>query len=199
MNKYRLSEQVKQIVGGIATTQSLLVYVDQAFSAVVRNRLFADKRTGEGYGVDGSFIYSFDNQDVSLDSDKNMYYCTVPSTYVGLPSESGIHHVSLQQSQNSAFTRLPNGYYSLLNNLLVAGDARMQQSFFVENNRIYFPFMSIINDPEKVLIKLVCALDGIDTETEIAIPPDVQGEIIQYAVQLFQAKTRLQDAKKETE
>ena len=58
-------------------------------------------------------------------------------------------------------------------------------TFFVENDKVYLPTIKIDTADKKILIKLVVALEGIDEQTSIAIPPDIAMEIVQLTTQMY--------------
>lgn len=185
--KRRIAEQAKRVLGLDIPIQELILFASQAYAFVVKKNWWTNKNQGEN-DINGSFIYSFDDIDISFDSNKNLYYATIPSSFLGdIPHEMGIPHVSYSESYNKPFIRLSNGQPALFRNLqssLMGGN----DTFFVENTRVYLPDMKEVNEDKKLLIKLVIGLQGVDVDEEIAIPPDIELEIINMTVQLYGSK-----------
>lgn len=194
ITKLRISEQAKKIIGGTVSLQALLVYVDQAFSWVVRKRVFQDKAEGEAAILNGNFIFTFPHNTVQLDTDQNLYYATLPSSYIDLPNELGVYGVSLPKSPDQQFVLIKSGYFGMLKNLAIE-NLEGNTPAYVEGNRIYFPYMNSAEPFTDVMIKLLCSLEGIAPDTQINLPPDIQMECIEKTVELFMGKTQLKDAK----
>lgn len=192
-NKLRIAEQSRRIIlGGNPSAndsplpQELIVFVEQALAYAVEKRLYQNMAQGEA-DIDGTLVFTFKDQAVTNDEDLNMYYCAIPAPFISLPAERGIKLVSSMQSQNYPFIRIPNGSIGLFSGLQSDGmDGR--NTFFVDNNRLYFPKMTASNANETVLIKLVCSLGGIGDLDDLAVPPNIELEIVQMAVQLYGAE-----------
>ena len=186
--KRKLAEQVRLILGGKPSFQECILATNQAYGYVVRTNWWANKNQGEN-DINGNFIYAFDNNDILKDTNKNLYYSVIPSTFLGnIPHEMGIPHVSYQQSYDKPFIRLTNGQPALFRGLQ-SSNFEGNDTFFVENDKIYLPTINISTScTAKLLIKLVVALEGLDDETEISIPPDLQWEIVSNAVSLYSNK-----------
>lgn len=183
-SKRRIAEQVKRILGVDAPIQEIILLTSQAYAFVVKKNWWNNKREGEN-DVNGNFIYSFDDISISLDSTKNLYYATLPSSFLGdLPHEMGIPHVSFVESLTTPFIRLANGHPALFRGLQ-SEKMGNNDTFFVENDKVYLPTMTAVNSDKKLLMKLVVGLQGIGDEENIAIPPDVELEIINTTISLY--------------
>lgn len=184
--KLKLAQQAQMILGGKPLLQEMILATNQAYAYVVRTNWWTNRNEGEIDSINGNFIYAFKDNDIVLDSDVNLYYSVIPSTFLGnIPHEIGIPHVSYMQSVNKPFIRLTNGMPALFQGLQ-SSNFDGYDTFFVENNRIYLPTIDIsVACKAKLLIKLVVALEGLDEQTEISIPPDIQWEIVNLAVKLY--------------
>lgn len=201
--KYRIAEQCRNIITGLKSPddskvsyQELMVFVNQAFAYAVKMSLFANKKEGET-DINGTFIYPFDNVAIALDSDKNMYYAELPAAYIDLPVDMGFQHISWQQSQDDPFVLLRNGHLGLFKGLQ-AETMQGRNTAFVENNKIYLPKVTSDYADKTLLIKLAVALDGIAEDEQIAIPPDIEYQIIQMAVQMYSVEQQRQLDQTET-
>ena len=186
--KRKLAEQVRLALGNKPTMQECILATNQAYGYVVRTNWWTSKNEGLT-DVNGNFIYAFDNNDILKDTNKNLYYSIIPSSFLGnIPHEMGIPHVSYQHSYNKPFIRLTNGQPALFRGLQ-SENMEGNDTFFVENDKIYLPTIDIkVSCTAKLLIKLVVALEGIDDETNILIPPDLQWEIVNMAISLYSQK-----------
>jgi hypothetical protein len=182
---YKIAEQAQRRIAGGQTSsdtavkiQELIIAAQQAFAQIVKINLFNNKKDGEYY-VNGAFIYSFDNVPVLYDSQKDLYYSELPSTYIALPHEMGISQVSSMKSQFKAFVRVNPNFLTQSYGLKISG-LLGHKGYWSENNKLYYTNMDKINANDNVLIKLVVGLDGLDPyEDEIGIPPEIQEQIVQ--------------------
>jgi hypothetical protein len=183
--KLKLAQQAQMLLGYKPSIQEMILATNQAYAYVVRTNWWANKNQGEN-DINGNFIYAFKDNDILLDADVNLYYSVLPSTFLGnIPYEMGIPHVSYMQSLNKPFIRLSNGMPALFEGLQ-SSNFSGYDNFFVENNRIYLPSIDTSTAcTSKLLIKLVVALEGLDEQTEISIPPDLQYDIVQLAVKMY--------------
>lgn len=204
--RYKLAEQaLREINKGNQgpnediQVQDLLIAVTQAFGSAVKSSYFINKADGVSE-VSGTFIYSFKNQPVILDADLNVYYTELPSSYIDIPNESGIEYVGTMlsgsdvQSQSEPMVRVPNGFVQLSRNLAVE-NLQTRKGFYVEGNRIVYIRMTPEQAALNVLIKLAVSLEGIDEDTLINIPPDIQDQIITSVVQKYLVVKQLPEAK----
>ncbi len=187
-SKIRIAEQSRLLLGGKPSLQELMLYANQAFATVVMENWWANKSQGEN-DINGNFIYAFNDNDILLDTPKNIYYSVLPSSFLGnIPHEMGIPHVSYMESYNKPFIRLSNGMPALFQGLQ-SSNFDGNDTFFVENNRIYLPTISTSTScTSKLLIKLVVALDGINDQEQISIPPDIEAKIVAMCVAMYSQK-----------
>lgn len=183
--KLKLAQQMQMILGYKPSIQECMLATNQAYAYVVRTNWWTNKNQGEN-DINGNFIYAFDDNDILLDSSKDLYYSIIPSTFLGnIPHEMGIPHVSYMQSLTKPFIRLTNGMPALFQGLQ-SSNFDGYDNFYVENNRIYLPSIDTSTScTAKLLIKLVVALEGLDEQTEISIPPDLQYDIVNLAVKMY--------------
>lgn len=188
---YKIAEQIQRMIsGGQPTTdtavkiQELIIAVQQSFAYAVKMNLFENRREGE-YDVNGAFIFTFDDVPVLYDTTKNLYYSELPTTYVALPNEMGIVQVSSMKSQFKGFVRVNPNFLSQSFGLKIAG-LLGNKGYWAENNKLYYVNMDKVNSNDKVLLKLVVGLDGIDPyEDVIGLPPEIQDQIISAVYQKY--------------
>lgn len=189
-NKYRLAEQVRNIiVGGKSTAdvevsiREIIIFVSQAFASIVSRKYFEGKNEGESF-VNGNFIYSFEEK-VLKDSAKDLFYSVLPATSVILPHDMEVYQVSRVKDQKNPFVPVSSGFLGLTEGL-ESGQLEGRIGYFVENGRIYYANMEQINKVENVLMKLVAPIGSVEDEDDINISDNVQLEIVTMAVQIYQ-------------
>lgn len=188
---YKIAEQAqRRIAGGQPSAdtavkiQELILAAQQVYAQIVKTNLFENRREGE-YDVNGAFIYTFKDVPVYYDSNLELYYAEMPSTYIALPNEMGIAQVSSMKSQFKNFVRVNQNFLSQSYGLKISG-LLGNKGYWSENNKLYFVNMDKLNANDNVLIKLVVALDNIDPyEDEIGLPPEVAQQIVQMLYQMF--------------
>lgn len=184
MTKFRIAEQIRRELNlTFEYQQELMILVNQAFAKIVRARLFENKNLTGEMEVNGTFIYPFE-VDVQKD---DMHYCLFPSTAVDLPMNMGLYHVSLTESPDEPFVVITDGQYGLFKGLQ-AENMNGRKRAFPLNNKIYFPDFKDSDNIQKVLVKLVVALNDLPEDEELALPPDIEFDIIQTVVGVYKQK-----------
>lgn len=188
---YKIAEKIRVILGKRVDMQPLIDSVVNAYATIAKTAWYENKKEGDG-AIDGVFIYGFKNLVPEIDCDVNLYYIDVPSSYLRLPNELGINQVSFMQGQNNAFVRVGSGSFGIYA-AIKAGLLGSNQTYFVEQQigegqRMYFPKMTI-NNIGNILLKLTIALDTVDVEEELNIPPNIVTDIVNMVVQIYSPKT----------
>ena len=181
---YSIAEKCKYIAGK-GNLQAISSMVIDAYATVVRNSWFENKAVDLNE-VDGVFIYTFKNLVPQLDSDLNYYYIEKPSSAIRLPNELGINQVSFMQGQTSPFARINAGSLGLWSNLKSYALGGLQ-TYYEEGTRMYFPKMNQSTNGN-ILLKMAIALDTVDVEEELLIPPDVVDSIVSLVVEKLNPK-----------
>lgn len=181
---FMLAEKAKDILGK-GDIQALASACIDAYAVVVKQGWYENKQDGTSE-VDGAFVYTFKNVAPILDLDLDKYYAVIPSSYVRLPHEMGINYVSLMANQNKPFMRLNSGSIGMWSNLKsnVLGG---HQTYYVEGIRMYFPKMTNVSNGN-ILLKLSIALDNVDVDETLNIPPDMASMIVDMVVAKYQPK-----------
>ena len=81
---YKISEQCRVITDKRVSIQVLLEAVKNAYAAVAKKQ-FYDNTTFDSTELNGSFIYTFPKVVPEFDCDRDMWYLTIPSSYLELP------------------------------------------------------------------------------------------------------------------
>lgn len=196
INLSTIAEQCRLILSGGKITadfrpseQEMILFARQAFSTLVRLSFFENKKEGDSF-VDGGFIYTFDDVEVSKDLNKDLYYSELPSSTIVLPQEIGIYQICPMKNQGDFYIPLRNGFNALMQGLDV-GQLEGRFGYYVEGKRIYYTFKPV-DAPESVMMKLVVALDQLTGDDMIFMPKDMELMIVQQAVQLYQVEKGIQ-------
>jgi hypothetical protein len=180
----KIAEQCKFILGA-GEIQPLIASVIDCYSTAVK-REFYENKAEDFSEIDGAFIYTYgkDNSLVpALDSATEMYYITIPSSYVRLPGEYGINSVSFIKGQTKPFIRVGASSVGMWSNLL-ANVMGGHQTYFAEGTRMYFPKMTNMTNGN-IMMKLTVALDSVDVDEELNIPRSVVDVVVNMVVAKF--------------
>lgn len=180
---YKIAEKCILIVPKVPI-QALLSSVVDVYASMAKKEWYENKADGVSE-VDGTFIYTFGKSSPlvpEVDTDTDLYYITIPSSYLRLPHEMGINSVSFMKEQNYPFVRVTST--GLWNNLKANV---FKQTYMVEGNRLYFPKMTSVNKGN-ILLKMAIALDTADVDQQLNIPPNMVDEIVNIVVAKYQPK-----------
>ena len=98
---YKIAEKCILIVPKVPI-QALLSSVVDVYASMSKKEWYENKADGVSE-VDGTFIYTFGKSSPlvpEVDTDTDLYYITIPSSYLRLPHEMGINSVSFMKEQN---------------------------------------------------------------------------------------------------
>lgn len=186
--KYRIAEQIlfhlnKRSTDTDISMQELMLRVAQGLSYLARTRYFISKQY-DVEDIDGSLVYTFKNIAVSYDNDMDEFYCELPATTMSFPYGLGIKQISPMKNPKYFYVPVSNGFLGLYSGL---SSSNLENSigYYVDGYRVSFVNMSGSNNPAEVIIKQILPLDGIDEDTPINIPMDMQDEVIKYVVSLY--------------
>ena len=197
-SKYVLAEQVIRILKGGTPNddvnidvREVAMYIEQAFSNIVRSRLFSDKHSDVEW-LNGSYLYTFKNVEVVKDDDLDMYYSLLPATAIDLPNDTGVQYVGYMKNQKEAIRPVPPNFQSLFSGL-AAFNLEGAAGYYVEGNKIYYVNWDGALDACKVLIKMMVSASSdeeshafaIDECNFTSIPLDMQEEIIRRTVEIY--------------
>ena len=185
-----IAEQVRSILGR-GNLQELIQACKNAYASAVASAWFGSRDNGVSE-VNGSFIFTFNDVKPELDIQTDQYYILIPSSYVELPHEYGINHVSFMHSQDKPFVRLPPSSFGLfagLKSSVMGGN----QVFSDEGNRMYFPKMVendvfVNSEVRGMLLKLTVALDTADADEPLNISPLMQDMIVTNVLSKYQIR-----------
>lgn len=197
----QISEQIMLILGkrgedSDVDVREIRLAVRQSAAQAVRMRWFEGKNT-DGFGeVDGSLVSKFDNEPVVMDGEE--FYTTMPANPVDIPGGVGIRSVAPMKGLKQPYRPVPNGFCGLHEGL-ESFSLEGRIGFFLDGDRIYYVGMSEDNKPDNVRISMVLGIDSLEDDQEINIPSDMQGDIINYVVQLYSAYKQDDDSNDSTD
>jgi hypothetical protein len=179
---YNLAQQIQSKTGGKGTWQELISDVKKTYAFVVKQIWYENK--GQGVGeVDGAFIIPFLNQQPIINTTTNTYYIDLLSSYVTLPQEGGVVSVSYMGSPNTNFVLTNAGSVGRLSNI-TAGVMGGRQLYYIEGMKMYFPRMNRATSLP-LITRFAVALDNVDVDESLNIPPDVQEQIVNLCIQKY--------------
>jgi hypothetical protein len=192
MTLVNLAEQCFAILKK-GTIQEYIQAVKNAYGTIVKKHWYEAKADGVDE-VNGSFIVTFKDIKPELDVHTNKYYIIIPSSYLELPNQMGVNHISFMNGQDMPFALLPSGISGLLTNLkaFAMGGNQLAE---IEGNRMYFPKMKSVDvnvrdEVRGLLLKLSVAFDGYDDDAQLNISPTISDEIVSIVVEKYQAKEK---------
>ncbi len=184
---YRIAEQCKLITEDRVSIQALIEAVKNAYATAAK-KIWYENTQFDSTEIDGSFIYTFNKVIPELDCDRNMWFTTIPSSYLVLPHQMGVVWVSYMQDRRS-WTLVPNwGIFESLQASVMGG----RNPYEIEGNKMWFPKMTSQNKGP-LLIKLAIALDQIDVEEELNIAPNIITDVITLVTQPYMVKVQPDD------
>lgn len=183
---YKLAEKAYSILEK-GDMQALIEACQDAYAVVAKREYYENKQDGVGE-VEGVFFYSFGKTTTitpELDSVVDKYYISVPSSYLRLPCEAGINMVSYLKGQSKPFVRISAADEQALN--LLGSCMGGRQPYYVEGAKMYFPKMTAdLVGP--IFLRMAIALDNVDPEENLNIPPNLQSMIVDMVVAKYQPK-----------
>lgn len=185
-----LAEQCLNLINGGHITSDIqfsfnqaVIAVGQARDYLLRSLYWENKKLGEG-DIDGAFIRDYDNQDVTFDTTKNMFYSDLPAQVVGLANDMGVYQILWQEDQTTSFLRIPNGTLSLTSGLQVS-EFSGKIVYFKEGTKIYFPKLKRRDNPGKVLMKLIPSSASLTEDDYSYMPAELEMQVIQAVVNMY--------------
>ena len=139
-----ISEQIIRILAGgdrniddfEIDIREVELMVSQAVNYFVKQNLFQNISQGQ-HNVDGQYIATFKNVKINFDLDTELSYITLPSSYISLPYDRGIHQISLMKDQFNVFIPIRNGAVAVFKNS-PAGRLENKVGFWPEQGLVYF-------------------------------------------------------------
>lgn len=189
MTRVILVEQILSLLaggrdarGGRWAFQEIALTVNECRNRLARDYFYLTLKGGDSY-IDGAWLSTYEDVDVLFDSNKKLWYSTLPATPIALPDGKGIHMVTYMKDQWNVFIPLRNGAMWMFGE---SGQMDLQGNtgYFQEGNKIYFPNYQS-NGYDKVLIKEVADSTSIADDEYFACPPDVYEEIVQTVIKMY--------------
>lgn len=163
-------------------------FVTDAASLFIRNEILANKGQGER-AISGQYIATFKNIDVSLDADLNLYYSTIPVSYMVLPNDMGVFQISEMKNQFTPFNLIRSGDISIY-----SGKASLLEGNRIhcwnEKNTIYYVDNMADKGITKVLMKLIVSDASNINSDAVFIPAEMSLSIIERVMPLLGLQMR---------
>lgn len=185
-----LSEQVERRLGKITEDSDLLrpeimLALRQRVAVKVFQRFWQTKND-DLIDIDGGLIHAFKNIPVLKDDSDDLYYSTLPSSYVALLYGGGIKQVSPTKDHKTVYVPVKNGFSGLYKDL-EGGDLEGQIGYYPEQDKIYYENMTGANNPPTVTIKLTAPVN-LPYNTKVNISSEMQAEVIEEVVAMYAPK-----------
>lgn len=189
MTRSTLIEQILSLLdggrsprGGRWRFQEIALSVNEVRNAAARDFFFLGLKSGDSF-IDPSWLSTYENVQLSLDTNKNLWSCSLPALPIALPEGKGISSVSLMKDQYSLFIPLKNNSMWLYNE---SGEMDLQgnKGYFQEGQKLYFPNYQL-NGVDTVLIKQISNSQDIADDEFFPCPPDTYEMIVQKVVTLY--------------
>jgi len=186
--KKKLAEQVMRVISGghikpdrTIDIREVMLFIDQLRDQAAKISVFNNIKQGD-YSIDGDFITYHKDVTIVTDSDMNLRYMVLPENILALPHDLGIYMISPMQNQDKPFHRIQG---------VGGGLYRGMQSFENENNTYYWNigknvyFKNVDVSVSELLVALVETSQSITESAEYPMPPDLEGEVVQRAIEMF--------------
>lgn len=180
---YRVAEQAAVIIEKRVTIQSLIPAVIDAYAFIAKAQWF-EATQFDTQEVDGSYLSVFTDLKAVHDKSRDLYYVTMPSTYMVLPLEIGVNWVSGMKDKES-WVRVQNwGKFAGIKASLMGG----RQVYYIEGPKMFFPKMVKADCMFPLIMKLAIAYDDIDPYEKINIAPNIIDDIIRRVAEPYMSK-----------
>jgi hypothetical protein len=189
MTRIILVEQILSLLGGGRNTraarwrqQEIALSVNEVRNTAARDFFYLGLKTGDSY-IDPAWLSSYENIQLQLDTNRSLWYCTLPALPIAIPEGKGISTVSLMQDQYSLFIPLKNNSMWLYNE---SGQMDLQGNtgYFQEGLKLFFPNYQP-NGIDTVLIKEVANSQDITDDEFFPCPPDIYEQIVKTVMSMY--------------
>ncbi len=181
LTKKEISEFVRDIMSGGDPTREgkfhdtiIWKAADIVLGGLIQEAMWKDQQSN-GYELNGSFLSTV-SEKVMLDEERGEKYSKLPHSVISLKENRGLHRVSEVGNIDNAFTQTPNGGHDVFS-ILDAHYLNSHTEFYQEGNKIYY--RNIGSTVEKVLIKAVFSITGLDPDAPVAIPSSLEDMFIE--------------------
>lgn len=197
----KLSHQVIRLLsGGDKSRDSQLdvrevaLYVGQTIEALVTENILNEiKKTNgrtiiDGLKIPSNYIAQFRNLAVKEDVDMKEYYVDIPSSYLSLPNNKGIHQVSGMKNSKQPFIISSNGSIGIYDGL-PASFLENRIECYPEGLKLYFNCDIRKHGVTKVLLKIVIGTPSeLSLDDPIPLSPSEEKETVDLTASFFANK-----------
>ena len=185
LTKRELSELVRDLMSGGdpargAKFHDTIIWklADTVLGGMIQESMWKNPQTN-AYEINGSFLRSFE-VDVLEDTVRNEKYSVLPHQVISLKENRGLHRVSELGNNENAFAQVPNGGHDTFNTL-ESHYLNRKPEFYQEGSRIYY--RNIGTAIAKARTTMVPAIAGLDADSPIAIPAEMEDMFIQRIIE----------------
>lgn len=134
------------------------------------------------------FTKDYENQTVSYDEDREIYYITLPSPVIQLmKTGDGVRDIRTTRGKSITFTPVSANQAKVLNDLEVF-KIHDRVRYIVRNGRIEFFDKNTIEKIPTVDLSLAIPFNQYDSDDEVVIPAGAGIDIVNVTIQLMQNK-----------
>jgi len=197
LTKIELSELVRDLMSGGDPVREgkfhdtiIWKLADVVLGGLIQEAMWKDPDSN-GYEINGSFLTTF-VLDVKDDSDRGEKYSELEHSVITLKDNRGLHRVSERGNTEFAFDQVPNGSHDVFRPL-EAHNLNPRTEFYQEGNNIYYRNLGLA--VEKVLVKQISAITGLDEDEPIAIPATMEDMFLERIIERLSIQVRAQQDK----
>lgn len=180
-----IAEECRIILGDrVSSVQALIPAVKEAFAYVAKKAWYEQVAASDDIQIDGSLITIFENLTPIYDDSRDVYYITIPSTYLMLPHQMGVNWLSTMKDKESWVLVKNWALFSGLKAALMGGSKVYQ----IEGNKILFPKMTTQDCKYPLILKLAIAYDNINPYEKLNIAANLVVDIKKLVTEPLMAK-----------
>lgn len=153
--------------------------IDQVTNAIIRINCLN--------GNWDDYLTTYENIPIVKDTNKDIYYCTLPAKVISIPNQMGVFQVSTMKDQSSIF--LPataNAAWLYGEDLAIS--LQGNSGYYNEQDKLYFLNYNPSTNTDTILLKLIVDRSELDEEEDYQIPPDIEEMILLKTFNFYQGK-----------
>lgn len=134
--------------------------------------------------LNGDWVKSYKDVEVIFDCDREEAYIDLPASVISLHKDQGVRQISYMKGQSTSFTR-QNPESQSVWDALEAGSLGVNEPFYLEGNKVYFPQMGQDKEGAKLLVKVIAGADGYSMDDPMPLPTNYHMTVIQSAAAFY--------------
>jgi hypothetical protein len=178
---------IRRLSGGDQSQDSqldpreVMRYLLQILNEKIPIDYFTNIKIEDDHAVSAQYIFVA-TANILKNEIRNEYYINVPTPYIALPHDKGIHEIGPTNDSCMTFSPCRNGSKALFKGL-PAGNLEMNIGYYPERDKIYFVSNPKKKGVTKVMIKLIVAAGD-----DLVIDPGTEKMLVDEAVKFFGGK-----------